>query len=705
MNSSIHNTRQPIKDLPDELISQIAAGEVVERPASVIRELLDNALDAGASEITVRIMGGGVRLISVEDNGHGIAHSELPIALRRHATSKIASLSDLESVESLGFRGEALAAINSVSECLVSSRTAEQSTAFSLDGRTGEVTPAARAIGTTIEVKELFFNTPARRKFLKSEPTELAHCLEVIKRQAIARPEVHFKVWSDGKLSHHWRAFEGPEALAKRAQDVLGQEFIENAIWLQAEKGPVQVYGLVGLPTAARSRTDHQFCFVNQRFIRDKVVMHAVKSAYEDVLHGHKQPAFVLFIEIDPHTVDVNVHPTKIEVRFRDSRIIHQAIKHAIDSVIAAPRSGQIHHEWNPQLGNNEAAVQPDHKPFDNYQGLGPSSSVQSTANWSQLGFNTSNVPHHEDRLNHLPSRVLGNNESAGFANPYWTKKTNSEMATGHALGVKDLEKLWQKNSSSNRDDLPSTAATPSEDSNYSSLHQQAIPTNSTSAFSPSSAPYAFINEQEQASNASTNTSTNHHEWPLGRALGQVHGVYILAENSNGLVVVDMHAAHERIVYEQLKAQMQNAQLESQMLLIPEVFHANDKEIATVQENTEVLQQLGLDISVLSHQSLAIRSIPACLSDQQLVDLCREVLHALGEYGSEAVLKRSEHDILATMACHGAVRANRILSITEMNALLRQIENTPRSDQCNHGRPTWQQLSMKDLDKLFLRGR
>lgn len=681
-------TRQPIRDLPDELISQIAAGEVVERPASVIRELLDNALDAGATEITIRIMGGGIRLISVEDNGHGIAQSDLAIALRRHATSKIASLADLESVESLGFRGEALAAINSVSECSVSSRTADQSSAFSLDGRTGEITPAARAIGTTIEVKELFFNTPARRKFLKTDSTELAHCLEVIKRQAIARPEVQFNVWSEGKLSHNWRAFDGPEAIAKRAQDVLGQDFIENAIWLEAKQGPIQVYGLVGLPTAARSRTDHQFCFVNQRFVRDKVLVHAVKSAYEDVLHGQKQAAFVLFIEIDPQTVDVNVHPTKIEVRFRDSRVIHQAVKHAIDSVIATPRSSQLENDLNEDNNSNARSLDGSETKSTSahYPSLGPSSSSAHSNNWSQLGISTTS---HSNSSQAPTPKFLQNN---------WGKPQEASTISGHALGVQDLEKLWQKPPNASK------ALSPETNTQDQGLSHSFDPPNMLA--SEMSAPFydgsfGAQNQQDQT----TNSTTEKNEWPLGRALGQVHGVYILAENNQGLVVVDMHAAHERIIYEQLKTQMQKAQLESQLLLIPVTFNANEHEIATAQEYAESLHQLGLDISVLSNKTLAIRSVPAALGDQHLVELCRDVLHALAEFGSEAVLQRSEHDILATMACHGSVRANRILNTTEMNALLRQIENTPRSDQCNHGRPTWQQLSMKELDKLFLRGR
>jgi DNA mismatch repair protein MutL len=420
--------------------------------------------------------------------------------------------------------------------------------------------------------------------------------------------------------------------------------------------------------------------------VRDKVLVHAVKSAYEDVLHGQKQAAFILFIQIDPQTVDVNVHPTKIEVRFRDSRVIHQAVKHAIDSVIATPRASQIEndlHEVNHS--SNHLLNQSQAKPNSANSNDITSNSAHSS-NWSQLGISTTS----HSGISQAPTpKFLQNN---------WGRAQDGSAVSGHALGVQDLEKLWQKPPSASAVFAPETSP-----QDQAATHQFA-----PAKVLASEMPAPFNDEAFGSKNlpiASFNTATEKNEWPLGRALGQVHGVYILAENNQGLVVVDMHAAHERIIYEQLKTQMQNAQLESQLLLIPVTFNANEHEIATAQEYADSLHQLGLDVSVLSNKTLAIRSVPAALGDQHLVELCRDVLHALSEYGSEAVVQRSEHDILATMACHGSVRANRILNTTEMNALLRQIENTPRSDQCNHGRPTWQQVSMKELDKLFLRGR
>ncbi len=340
MNAVIDpSPRRPIRELPDELISQIAAGEVVERPASVVRELLDNALDAGASQITLRLAAGGVRLISVEDDGAGIPREELPVALKRHATSKIASLDELESVGTMGFRGEALAAIHSISEMSILSRSAGQSSAFLLDGRTGELRPAARATGTTVEVKELFFSVPARRKFLKTDATELAHCLEAVRRHALARPDVGFAVWHEGKLIEQWRSHPGPAGLAQRLGDVLGEDFQAQSVAVEHRVGTVRVSGRAGLPDAARSRADHQYAWVNGRFVRDKVLAHAARSAYEDVLHGQRQPVYVLYVDMDPTRVDVNVHPTKIEVRFRDSRELHQAVRHAVENALAAPRA------------------------------------------------------------------------------------------------------------------------------------------------------------------------------------------------------------------------------------------------------------------------------------------------------------------------------------------------------------------------------
>ncbi|MEI6660622.1 MAG: DNA mismatch repair endonuclease MutL [Comamonadaceae bacterium] len=613
--------RRPIRELPDELISQIAAGEVVERPASVVRELVDNALDAGARNVTVRLLAGGVRLIAVEDDGMGIVRDELPMAFKRHATSKIGSLHDLESVSTMGFRGEALAAINSIADCAILSRANQQSEAFLLDGRTGELRPVARAQGTTVEVKELFYSTPARRKFLKTDATELAHCIEAVRRHALARPDVGFEIWHEGKLAEQWRAWplEGSlasagDALDRRLADVLGPDFLEQSIavnWYKAGEGQnMRVWGRVGVPDAARSRADQQFCYVNGRFVRDKVLTHAARSAYEDVLHGHRQPIYALYLSMDPARVDVNVHPTKIEVRFRDSREVHQAVRHATEDALAAPRA---------------ASAQ---QPLVIQQGLADQNVLQTSLQATPFYASQAAIPF---RAN--------------------------DSAVGHR--VSDLAALWQ----------PSP--------------QQA---------------------SQVALEASAADPLPSGDWPLGRAIAQIQGIYILTENAQGLVIVDMHAAHERIVYERLKAQA-NAHIASQPLLIPATFACTPAEHATVEIHTDTLLALGLEISVFSPKTLAVRAVPTSLAQGDAVELARSVLAELAQHDASTVLDRAKNELLATMACHGAVRANRKLTLEEMNGLLRQMEDTERSDQCNHGRPTWRSISIADLDKLFLRGR
>ncbi|HMN93942.1 MAG TPA: DNA mismatch repair endonuclease MutL [Hydrogenophaga sp.] len=646
MNVALPNIRRPIRELPDELISQIAAGEVVERPASVVRELLDNALDAGARQITVRLQAGGIRLISVEDDGCGILREELPTALKRHATSKIANLDDLESVETMGFRGEALAAVCSIAEVSVLTRTDEETSGHGwlLDGRSGELQPTARSRGTTVEVRELFFATPARRKFLKSESTELAHCIEAVRRHALARPDVGFAIWHEGKLVSQWRAvvpdLAGGEqlldALRRRLADVLGEDFVAQSVvvnWPAADvpgaaatTGGLQrlrVWGLAGTPDAARSRADWQFAYVNGRFVRDKVINHAARSAYEDVLHGHRQPVYALYVSIDPTRVDVNVHPTKIEVRFRDSREVHQAVRHAVEGALAAPRSAQP---------------------------LPVSDAVSSTAPVEAPPAFLGPVP----RQQPLP----------------WRPDT---PPVGQR--VSDLEALWR----------PSEGVVAPQDSPGRPAGEPVLrPTQNL---------------------AEARTALPDGDWPLGRAIAQLHGVYILAENAQGLVVVDMHAAHERIVYERLKQQLDAHRIASQPLLIPATFAATPAEVATAETADEVLAQLGLEIVPFSPRTLAVRAVPTTLAAGDPVELARSVLAELGQHEASTVVQRARNELLATMACHGAVRANRRLTLDEMNALLRQMEITERSDQCNHGRPTWRQLGMKDLDALFLRGR
>lgn len=618
--------RRPIRELPDELISQIAAGEVVERPASVVRELVDNALDAGGREITVKLVAGGVRSILVEDDGQGIPSDELPLALRRHATSKIASLAELEGVVTMGFRGEALAAISSVAELAIASRTEGTPHAQRIDARSGELVPAARGIGTSVEVRELFFSTPARRKFLKTDATEFAHCLDAVRRHALARPDVGFAVWHEGKLSQQWRR----AAQAQRVRDVMGDEFVEQSCEVMLEVGPMRITGRAGTPAAARARADQQYVYVNGRYVRDKLIAHGVRSAYEDVLHGGRQPAYVLFIEIAPDRVDVNVHPTKIEVRFRDSREVHQAVRRAVEAALAAPRAASA--------AGDEAG-------------------------------GTAGVRLASEHLAGYAAVPAARPSSFGGGN--FAPQTMRPQVQG-ALGLQQVATLWGGGESA-------PAVRP--------------------------APLATAPVPALQASAASGIDFQRDEWPLGRAVAQIGGVFVLAENSHGLVVVDMHAAHERIVYERLKASLGSAAIESQPLLIPATFSATAQEIATAQAQADNLRTLGLDVSPLSATTLAVRSQPAALVGGDVVELARSVLAELSQYDASSVIQRAQDELLSTMACHGAVRANRQLTIDEMNALLRDMERTERSDQCNHGRPTWRQITMKELDALFWRGR
>ncbi len=644
-------TPRTIRELPDELISQIAAGEVVERPASVVRELLDNALDAGATQITLRLLAGGVRAIVVEDDGAGIPREQLPMALKRHATSKIASLQDLESVGTMGFRGEALAAINSIADCAILSRASGpqdvlNASAWMLHGQTGELSPAARAQGTTVEVKELFFATPARRKFLKTDATELAHCLESVRRHALARPDVGFAVWHEGKLLEQWRA----GSLEQRINDVLGDEFVSQAIKVQYQASSgATVHGYAGIPDAARSRADQQFAYVNGRYVRDKVLTHAARSAYEDVLHGGRQPVYVLFMQIDPTRVDVNVHPTKIEVRFRDSREVHQAVRHAVGNALAVPRSAA-----GVALGVEQGA------------GLATGS---EDASQSASPYNTVNAPFVK------PNQPIAQWSNAQAAINFRAFDTSPQLGNH----VSDISVLW------------------------GSPRQQASPT--SQAEHNASFNSAPSHSDQNATALPASRDANENAWPLGRALAQLQGIYILAENSQGLVIVDMHAAHERIVYERLKTQIDTAHISSQPLLIPATFAATPTEVATAEASLDTLNKLGLEITPFSPKTLAVRAVPTSLAQGDPVELARSVLAELAQHDASTVIERAQHEILSTMACHGAVRANRRLTVDEMNALLRQMEATERSDQCNHGRPTWRQVSIKELDGLFLRGR
>ena len=680
MNAALPpSPRRPIQELPDALISQIAAGEVVERPASVVRELVDNALDAGATQVTVRLLAGGVRLIAVEDDGAGILREELPLAFRRHATSKISSLSDLESVATMGFRGEALAAINSIADCAILSRATGQNNAYCLDGGSGELQPVARSIGTTVEVKELFFSTPARRKFLKTDATELAHCVEAVRRHALARPDVGFAIWHEGKLVEQWRRCESHghalAALEQRLADVLGGDFVARSVWVDFETsaGPgrsdntpsIRVWGRAGIPDAARARADQQFAYVNGRFVRDKVLAHAARAAYDDVLHGQRQPVFALYIEIDPTRVDVNVHPTKIEVRFRDSREVHQAVRHAIEDALAAPRAGVIA-TFGAVTRQTQVAA---------HAGLAAAPSASGSS-----------------------SEVYVTNQAAAPVK-YAQSAITFESSIGHR--VSDLGALWQ----------PGAPAPEHQSANAAPAGPGTLP-----LAAPWLAPSGLA-----AAPAQLDAPLPVGDWPLGRALGQLHGIYILAENALGLIIVDMHAAHERILYERLKTQWvergntsgaastgasaTRPGLASQPLLIPATFAATPGEVATAEAHADTLQALGLEITPFSARTLAVRAVPTTLALGDAVELARAVLAELAQVDASSVIERAQNDLLSSMACHGAVRANRRLSLEEMNALLRQMEATERSDQCNHGRPTWRQFKLSELDALFLRGR
>jgi DNA mismatch repair protein MutL len=581
-----------IKPLPDLLISQIAAGEVVERPASVLKELLENSLDAGATRIDVQLEEGGVRLIRVVDDGSGIAPDDLALALARHATSKIASLADLERVGSYGFRGEALASIASVARVTITSRHASQDHAFRLRSEADAIEPAALAGGTTIEVSDLYFNTPARRKFLKTEATEFAHCDEVMRRMALARPDVTFTLSHNGSAKRRLASAD----FSRRARDIIGEDFFPHARPLDATAGPLRLSGLAALPAYSRSGRDEQYFFVNGRYVRDKLLTHAARQAWADILHGARHPAYVLFLELDPAGVDVNVHPAKTEVRFRDARGIHQFVFHALQRTLATPLSG----------AESRAEAAPSFVP-----------SAFSYARQAGLAVG----------------------ESA--ARPYLEFARAAFADTGIAVS----------------------------------------PAPTAGSHGDTSAPL------------------------LGYAIAQLHGVYILAQNAGGLVLVDMHAAHERILYEKLKQSLDAGPPATQALLVPLLLSASEAEMATASEQAEALGQLGFAVAAAGPHELAVRALPALLAGGNAVDLVRSLLRDLAEHPASRVVETRRNELLATMACHGAVRAHRQLGLQEMNALLRQMEATERADQCNHGRPTWVQLSMTELDRLFMRGR
>jgi DNA mismatch repair protein MutL len=634
MNAPDHTSRpyRAIQALPDQLISQIAAGEVIERPSAVVKELLENALDAGATQITVRLEQGGVKRIAITDNGRGIPPEQMPLALARHATSKIASLSDLENVGTLGFRGEALASIASVAQLTLTTRTADAAHAWEISGsQDGTVVPASGAVGTTIDVQDLYFNTPARRKFLKSEQTEYGHCAEIVRRIALARPDVSFSLSHNGKTIDHWNIGE----FAKRSAHILGEEFAEARLPLDESAGPLRLHGFVGLPTASKARADAQYFYVNGRFVRDKLLVHAVRAAYQDVLHGDRYPSYALSLDLDPALVDVNVHPSKIEVRFRDSRSVHQFVFHAVSRALATTSATAFGAAPAPQAAGAMPWVR------DQQQG--------------SFGAPL------------RPPFPAGGNRGFGVAQDTAAYGALFRPGTQTSLDMND----------------PAPGANASDIASGSFSHAF----NGTTASSPASS-----------------SPLPDDDFPLGFALAQLHGIYVLAQNSKGLVVVDMHAAHERILYEQLKNALDDNSMFVQPLLIPVTFYADAVEVGTTEEHQETLSALGFDIAVMSPTTLAVRAVPALLKNADAQTLARDVLRDVREFGGSRVLLERRNELLGTLACHTAVRANRSLTIPEMNALLRQMEATERADQCNHGRPTWSLLALSDMDKLFLRG-
>ncbi|MBW8364783.1 MAG: DNA mismatch repair endonuclease MutL [Rhizobium sp.] len=590
-----------IRVLPDVLISQIAAGEVVERPAAALKEILENSLDAGATGIQIDLEQGGIKRIRVGDNGSGIARDELALALTRHATSKIASLADLEQVASLGFRGEALASIAAIARVQLTSRSADAEHAWAVQaegGRLDAPAPAARAAGTTIDIQDLFFSTPARRKFLKTEATEYAHCAETVRRLALANPQVSFTLSHNGRTQLRLNA----EPAYARIRQVLGEAFEQNSVAVEAAAGVLRVSGWVIRPSAATGSRDNQHVFVNGRYVRDKLIVHALKEAYRDVLHHQVNPAYCLFIELPPDLVDVNVHPAKTEIRFRDSRGVHQFLFHAVERLLSAPVAADV-------AVAASGASQPSPQPA-----------------WVA------------PRQTAMPLQV---NEAMAFYAPL----------QGTGVRGQDSGELV--------------------------------------APVPQSLPEAGQGDAP----------------PLGYALAQLHGVYVLAQNMQGLVLVDMHAAHERVVYEKLKTALDARAVPAQTLLIPVALTVDARDVAEISPHLDQLAGIGFELSVTSPTSVAVRSVPWLLKDADPVELTRAVLAEIAEFGVARLLAERRNELLATLACHGAVRANRRLTLPEMNALLREMEATERAGQCNHGRPTWFQVSLGELDAMFMRGR
>lgn len=617
-----------IKLLSPRLANQIAAGEVVERPASVIKELIENSLDAGASRVDVDVEAGGIKLMRVRDNGEGIAEDDMPLALSRHATSKIVELQDLEQVCTMGFRGEALASISSVSRLSLLSNTASKGAGWKAqtEGRDMgvEVGPAPHPQGTTVEVRDLFFNTPARRKFVKTEKTEFGHLEEVLKRQSLSRFDVGFYLNHNGRAIHALKACSSQLEKERRVASVCGPAFMQNALHLDTEAAGLRLWGWVALPTFSRSQGDLQHFFVNGRVIRDKLVTHAVRQAYRDVLFHGRHPAFVLYLELDPSIVDVNVHPTKHEVRFRDGRTVHDFLFRSLHRLLADVRPDD---QLAPATLDSPAAL-----------------AAVEISQQDALSFRS---PHREN-----VSADQVREQLQGYASLYGSSTNSSTRFSGNSGSDRST---FNSGFDSVANNLPDTA------------DDKEIP-------------------------------------PLGYALAQLKGIYILAENASGLVLVDMHAAHERITYERMKLALEGEGIQTQPLLVPESIAVSQREADCAEDQAALFDSLGIVIERAGPESLLIRQVPVMLQGSNVEQLLRDVITDLLEYGSSDRIQAHINEILSTMACHGSVRANRRLTIPEMNALLRDMEDTERSGQCNHGRPTWTPLSLIELDKLFLRG-
>lgn len=660
-----------IAALPDHLVNQIAAGEVVERPANALKEIVENSIDAGTTAIEVELAGGGIRLIRVSDNGGGIHPDDIELALHRHATSKIKTLNDLEHVASMGFRGEGLASIASVSRLTLTSRqdgSAHATQVKAEDGKLSSPTAATHPVGTTIEAAELFFNTPARRKFLKSENTEYAHCATMLERLALAHPHIAFSLKRDGK-----QVFKLPaQSLHERIAAIVGEDFQAASLEIDSGNGALRLYGAIAKPTFTKGKTDKQYCFVNHRFVRDKVMLHAVKQAYRDVLHNALTPAFVLFLDLPPEAVDVNVHPTKTEIRFRDSQQVHQLVFHTLNKALADTRAdltesvgnaGEVLHEIT---GIRPAATSSENEPSE----LRPNPTA-SSENIFAAAPNT-----HASE----PRSAFGSGKTAPM--PYQAARAPQQRS----LSLRESRAALNTYA-----ELFKNTAADEADIELAQFEQARF--GSTSATSSENPARAFSDDPKPELP------------PLGFAIAQLLGIYILAQAEDSLLLIDMHAAAERVNYEKMKRQRQeNGNLQSQRLLIPVTFAASHEECAALADHADTLAGFGLELSDMGGNTLAVRAVPAMLGKADVVSLAKDVLGELAQVGSSQTIEEHENHILATMSCHGSVRAGRQLTLPEMNALLRDMENTPRSNQCNHGRPTWVKLTLKELDALFLRG-